>query len=92
MASIEAPLVAEIPGGWFLMGSEAGQDVERPVHRVWVDAFAMALNHVTVGEYGRFLAATGRVAPPFWNDRNFNDPRQPVVGVSWFDAVAYCEW
>lgn len=92
MVSVEAPVVVEIPAGWFLMGSEAGQDVERPVHRVWVDAFAMALTQVTVEEYGRFLAAAGRAMTPFWNDPNFNDPRQPVVGVSWFDAMAYCEW
>lgn len=81
-----------IPAGWFLMGSEAGQDVERPVHRVWVDAFAMAATQVTVAEYARFLKATGREAPPKWGDAEFADPRQPVVAVSWFDAVAYCEW
>ncbi len=33
------PRMARIPEGWFLMGSEAGQDNERPIHRVWVDAF-----------------------------------------------------
>ena len=30
--------------------------------------------------------------PPHWNDRKFKKPRQPVVDVSWFDAVAYCQW
>ncbi len=74
------------------MGSEAGQDVERPVHRVWVDAFQMAVTQVSVSEYSMFLKASGTGAPPFWDDPNFNDPRQPVVGVSWFEAVAYCEW
>ena len=33
------PSLIQIPAGWFLMGSTAGQDCERPVHRVWVDAF-----------------------------------------------------
>jgi len=81
-----------IPEGWFVMGSAAGQEVERPVHRVWVDAFAMAATQVTNEEYSQFLSATGREYPSFWNDPNFSDPRQPVVCVSWFDAVAYCEW
>ncbi|MGC8549570.1 MAG: formylglycine-generating enzyme family protein [Acidobacteriaceae bacterium] len=91
MAIAETALI-RIPAGWFLMGSEAGQDVEGPVHRVWVDEFAMAATQVTVAEYGRFLAATGREAPPKWGDAEFCDPRQPVVAVSWFEAVAYCEW
>ena len=88
---IEAPLV-EIPEGWFAMGSDAGQDIERPIHRVWVDAFAMASTQVTVEEYARFVNANGHPVPPCGNDPNFSDPRQPVVAVSWFDAVAYCEW
>ena len=33
------PRMARIPGGFFLMGSETGQDNERPVHRVWLDEF-----------------------------------------------------
>jgi len=86
------PVMIDIPAGWFLMGTDAGQDVERPVHRVWVDAFAMAATQVTNDDYSRFLAAAGRAAPPFRNDLNINHPLQPVVAVSWFDAVAYCEW
>lgn len=86
------PALLHIPEGWFQMGSDAGQDVERPVHRVWVDAFFMAESQVTVAEYARFLQATGTALPPFWSDPNFNDPQQPVVAVSWFEAAAYCEW
>jgi hypothetical protein len=74
------------------MGSDTGQDVEKPVHRVWVDGFAMARTQVTNEEYGRFLQATHHGAPPLWNDPNFNHAQQPVVAISWFDAVAYCEW
>ncbi|HEY1273235.1 MAG TPA: SUMF1/EgtB/PvdO family nonheme iron enzyme [Terriglobales bacterium] len=92
--SIEVPVPAlvRIPEGWFWMGSEAGQDNERPVHRVWIDAFELAACQVTNAEYGRFLAATGATPPPQWGDSNFNHPEQPVVTVSWFDAVEYCLW
>ena len=69
-----------------------GQEVEGPVHRVWVDSFAMAATQVTVAEYARFLDATGRKPPPVWGDVNFSHPQQPVTAVSWFDAVAYCSW
>lgn len=81
-----------IPGGWFLMGSEDGQENECPVHRVWVDEFAMATCQVTNREYARFLRATARQQPPLWSDANFNHPEQPAVAVSWYDAASYCEW
>jgi sulfatase modifying factor 1 len=86
------PELVLIPEGWFTMGSEAGQDNERPQHRVWVDGFQMAACQVTNAEYGHFLRATGTPSPPLWEDSLFSDPRQPVVAVSWFDAVMYCEW
>lgn len=86
------PSLVQIPGAWFLMGSNSGQDCERPIHRVWVDAFMLAATQVTNAEYGNFLRATGSTPPPFWQDPNFNHPDQPVTGVSWFESIRYCEW
>jgi sulfatase modifying factor 1 len=86
------PTLIQIPAAWFLMGSDAGQDCERPVHRVWVGAFQLAVTQVTNAEYARFLSATGTPPPPFWNDANFNHPQQPVTAVSWFETLRYCEW
>jgi len=86
------PVMVRIPEGFFQMGCETGRDDEKPVHRVWVDAFELATHQVTNAEYGRFVAATSVAQPPQWNDANFNDPRMPVVSVSWDEATAYCEW
>jgi sulfatase modifying factor 1 len=86
------PQLVSIPEGWFLMGSTSGQDCERPVHRVWIDAFQMAATQVTNAEYALFLHSTKSDPPPFWQDQNFNHPQQPVTGVSWFDADRYCKW
>jgi formylglycine-generating enzyme required for sulfatase activity len=84
--------LARIPAGWFLMGCDAGQDNEKPVHRVWVDEFRLAACQVTNDEYARFLRAAGASPQPFSNDPALNMPEQPVVGVSWHEASRYCEW
>jgi formylglycine-generating enzyme required for sulfatase activity len=86
------PDLVTIPSGDFLMGSETGAGNENPVHRVWVDAFAIARYPVTRRDYAAFIEATGHPPTKFWGDPRFQLPQQPVVGPSWFDAVAYCEW
>ena len=81
-----------IPPGWFLMGSDEGQPSERPVHRVWVDGFRMAVYPVTRAEYAGFLDADGHEPPREWDNPAFRADDLPVVGVSWHDATAYCAW
>jgi formylglycine-generating enzyme required for sulfatase activity len=69
---VTPPLLIHIPGSWFLMGSDSGQDCERPIHRVWIDSFFLAATQVTNAEYARFLQATSALPPPFWDDPHFN--------------------
>jgi formylglycine-generating enzyme required for sulfatase activity len=33
-----------------------------------------------------------RSQPDYWHDRERNNPSQPVVGITWFEARAYCAW
>ncbi len=61
-----------------------GRDARAP-------AFLLGRTPVTNREYA-FAIACGRLAPPpWWGHPGFAAPGQPVVGVSWDDATAYCE-
>lgn len=81
-----------IPEGWFWMGSTGHYPWESPRHRVWIDAFKIGRTSVTRRDYARFLDETGHPEPAGWDDTAFVCPDLPVVGVSWFDAVSYCDW
>jgi sulfatase modifying factor 1 len=96
-----------IPAGEFLMGSNDGEDSEKPVHTVYLNDFYMDIYEVTNAQYRRFVQATGHREPEGyghvngkwqsvgfkpWSDSNFSGDNQPVVCVSWEDAKAYCDW
>jgi formylglycine-generating enzyme required for sulfatase activity len=84
--------MALVPAGEFTMGSTLKAD-EKPVHRVYIDAFYMDKYHVTVGQYAKYLEATGEEAPPEWEIMNQpSHQKRPVVNVSWSDAATYCKW
>src|SRR5438093_1423475 len=87
-----APTTVLVPGGRYLMGSDSGRPDEQPVHSVAVAPFRMGRTPVTNLEYARFLAVGRTPEPTWWADPAFWAPDQPVVGVTWFDAMAYAGW
>ncbi|MBI1929986.1 SUMF1/EgtB/PvdO family nonheme iron enzyme [Candidatus Poribacteria bacterium] len=84
--------------GWF--------EVETPRHTVYLDDFYIDTCPVTNAQYRKFVQATGYPEPigflvvdgewqygfQPWRDDRFNAPDQPVVCVSWFEAMAYAQW
>lgn len=72
------------------MGSNSGDDDERPVHSVTLSDYSIGKYEVTVGQYRAFCEDLGRRMPeePEWG---WND-RHPIVNVTYNDAVAYCNW
>jgi sulfatase modifying factor 1 len=86
------PVMILIPEGPFWMGSDEGQDNEKPVHVVWLDSYLLAKYPVTNADYRIYMNRTGAPEPPFWQESPFSAPAKPVVGVNWFEAQNYCAW
>ncbi len=38
------------------------------------------------------LSQKSREQPAYWYDAQYNNSSQPVVGITWFEARAYCTW
>jgi formylglycine-generating enzyme required for sulfatase activity/CheY-like chemotaxis protein len=78
----------EVPAGAFTMGGASPgalpqQEVDQP-------AFEIDQYEVTNTQYKQFVEATGHAAP--WDSYSASTASFPVIGVSWEDAQAYCEW
>jgi formylglycine-generating enzyme required for sulfatase activity len=79
-------------------------DDESPVHPVTLPGFRIRRFPVTVQEFDAFIRDGGYATRQYWADgyRQFKEPEdwerqkeyrnRPVVGVSWFEAAAYCAW
>lgn len=90
----EAPSgMVYVPEGYFQMGASTSEsDDSKPMHFVYTSAYFIDKHEVSNAEYKNFMEATGHAKPRYWDDERFNQPDQPVVGVSWFDAMAYSRW
>jgi formylglycine-generating enzyme required for sulfatase activity len=87
-----------VPEGPFPMGSQEaeGDPDEIPQRTLYLSAFYIDLHEVTWAEFRRFIEATGfppPVVPVFQDDLSLITAMDlPVVGVSWEQARAYCNW
>lgn len=97
-----------VSAGRFLMGDDEGEIRERPQHELYLPAYRIGKYPVTTAEHKRFIEAGGyqdkrwwteagwemkeKRISTYWLHTRFNKPNQPVVGVSWNEAVAYCRW
>ena len=78
--------------GSFIMGDSSGLgfDRERPAHEVIIDyEFVIGKYEITFDEYDVFCRDTDRESA---NDEGWGRGRRPVINVTWYDAVAYCNW
>ncbi|NTU54431.1 MAG: formylglycine-generating enzyme family protein [Chlorobiaceae bacterium] len=96
-----------IPAGEFWMGSpenEPERSGGETRHKVSISEFYLCRHEVTVGEFGKFIEATGYRTDAEMNGDSSNwrhgpkglrgaqEQNHPVAQVSWNDAIAYCVW
>jgi formylglycine-generating enzyme required for sulfatase activity len=65
---------------------------EYPQQKIILEDFYIDKKEVSNGDYKTFVDATNHAAPALWSDQSLSSPIQPVVGVDWSDAEAYCRW
>ncbi len=97
-----------VPPGEFVLGGEGGLAVQiarlpqgffaarAPVTNAEFARFVQAGGYrerkYWTSEGWRWRREENWTQPRLWHDRLFNDPAQPVVGISWYEAAAYCAW
>ena len=89
------PELALIPAGEFVMGSDDGDEDERPEHTVYLDDFSISVHPITNKQYARFVRDTGHRAPAIYElplvvsaggpdrERTFRSVGEPYV---WSDS------
>jgi sulfatase modifying factor 1 len=91
-SEVDGAVMALIPEGVFMQGSNKGAPNASPEHGVLLDAFYIDVREVTSARYEKFREMTSekrRVPRP---QRTAKDPQEPVLGVTWAEAHAFAVW
>ncbi len=99
MTSEDGATLVYVPAGEFIMGSDDGKADEKPVHKVYLDAFWIGETEVTNKRY-EACVNQGTCSPPAsfssYNQKGYYGYPQfinyPVLYVSWDQAKTYCTW
>ncbi len=96
---VQAHDMVYIPAGWFWMGCNPNNNkcpaFETPYHKVYLDAYYIDRNDVTVNEYTKCVNADKCTVPCTGVDCNYGvsgRENDPINCVDWNQANAYCKW
>jgi len=87
----KVPEMITVVGDTFKMGTEPTQEsIDEKNHKVIISTFKIAKTEVTVQQWKHYCEATATPMPadPGWGWIDDN----PIVDITWDDAVAYCNW
>lgn len=91
--SITKPPMQSIPGGTFLLGDTFDQaentfDNEKPVVSIYIEPFEISEKEITFGQFDDYCNEQAlSLKSDLWGRKS-----QPVIMVSWYDAISYCNW
>lgn len=81
--------MVQIPADTYEVGTpQFSDDYHAPPQKVHLDSFWIDQYLTTNTQYQQYIAETGAPPPVTWP----GEENHPVTGVTWDQAVAYCQW
>src|SRR5271157_1781940 len=88
----DGTLLVAVPGGPFIMGNNGS---DNPEHTVTLSDFWIYSTKVTNRQFGQCVAVGKCTPPDMQDDQTYSNPNHqndPVVGIVWSQAAAYCDY